>query len=66
MTDFGDIGSVGVEPSAVRSIMGTWSAIECTLKSLVALTPGAAASDPMCRFWNGRRSARSKIEPRST
>ena len=32
----------------------------------VASTPGAAGLGIRCRFWNGRRSARSKVEPRST
>ena len=43
MTDLAAIGSVGLEPSLVSSCLGIFSAIECTLKSCVALTPCAAA-----------------------
>ena len=59
-------------PFLVTDEIGTWIAIECTFRLLVAFTPGAAGSfrpgmlNVVCRFWNGRRSARSKIEPRST
>ena len=60
------IGFVGFMPLGVSSVLGTFNAIECTLKSLVAFTPGAAAIDAMWRFWNGRRSPRSKTAPRST
>ena len=39
MTDFADIGSVGLEPSRVSSRIGTWIAIVCTLKPCTPLTP---------------------------
>ena len=50
--------------------IGTCSAIECTFTNLVALMPGMfprpIALAKTWSDWNGRRSARSKIEPRST
>ena len=67
MTAFWDIGLVGVEPSLVSCEIGILSAIECTPKPLVALTPAAGGTiDARCRFCSGRRSPRSKIAPRST
>src|SRR5437016_5750790 len=39
MTDLGLLGSVGLEPSRVSMVLGTWMAIVCTLYSLVPLTP---------------------------
>ena len=57
-------------PLIVTAEIGTWIAIECTFRWLVALTPGALGRpgrpNVACRFANGRRSPRSKIEPRST
>ncbi len=47
-------------------LIGTWIAIVWMLSVLVASTPGAAGLGIRCRFWNGRRSPRSKIAPRST
>ena len=46
--------------------MGTWMAIVWMFNAFVASTPGAAAVGIRWRFWKGRRSPRSKIEPRST
>ena len=48
------------------SEMGTWSTSECTLKPCSEFRPSSAAIEIRCRFWNGRRLARSKMEPRST
>jgi hypothetical protein len=55
----------------VTAEIGTWIAIECTFRWLVAFTPAAGPEKTFspywaCRFSNGRRSPRSKIEPRST
>ena len=46
--------------------IGTWSAIVCVLKPPTPSTPGAAGSGIAWAGLNGRRPARSKIEPRST
>ena len=56
----------GTEPCGVRCEIGTCSAIVWMLSVLVASTPAASALGIRCRCWNGRRSARSKIAPRST
>jgi hypothetical protein len=60
------IGSFGTEPSLVRCSMGTRSAMVCTLSWAVASTPIAGDVAMRCRFCSGRRSPRSKIDPRST
>jgi hypothetical protein len=60
------IGSVGIEPSRVSRLIGTWSAIVWTLSFAVASTPIAGEVAIRWRFWSGRRSPRSKIDPRST
>src|SRR6202035_2262832 len=57
---------VGTDPCLVKSEIGTWIAIEWMVGVAVAPTPAAAGVGIRCRFWNGRRSARSKVEPRST
>src|ERR671931_605318 len=41
-------------------------AIVWTLKPCSSLTPLLAGVGIRCRFWKGRRSPRSKIDPRST
>ena len=56
----------GLEPFLVRWEIGIWMAIVWMLSVLVASTAAAAALGIRCRFWNGRRSPRSKIDPRST
>jgi hypothetical protein len=66
ITDVACAGSAGFEPSRVRWVFGTWTAIVWTLKARSASTPGAAGVGMRCRFWKGRRSSRSKIDPRST
>ena len=54
-------------PGLVTWEIGIWMAIVCTLSRLLALTPCASAILlNALRCWNGRRSPRSKIEPRST
>jgi hypothetical protein len=66
ITDFGSAGSVGFKPSRVSIFFGIFSAMVCTLAPRVASTPGAFGVGIRCRLWNGRRSPRSKIDPRST
>src|SRR4029077_14558010 len=66
ITEDGDVTSLGTEPLAVRSEIGTCSAIVWMLSVFVASTPSASGLGIRCRCWNGRRSARSKIAPRST
>ena len=57
-------------PLMVSAEIGTWIAMECTFRPLVAFTPGMpvspAAFAKAFSSWMGRRLARSKIEPRST
>ena len=58
-------------PFLTSADFGTWIAIECTFRWLVAFTPGAGwVKTPrpnwLCNCSNGRRSPRSKIAPRST
>ena len=58
-------------PDRVSCEIGTWMAMECTFSAAVALTPGAGLEKTFSPYWacscsNGRRLARSKIEPRST
>ena len=60
------IGSDGTEPSRVSFRIGTWIAIVWTLSVAVASTPIAGDVAIRWRFWSGRRSPRSKIDPRST
>ena len=60
------IGSDGTEPSRVSFLIGTRIAIVCTLSVAVASTPIAGTVAIRCRFCSGRRSPRSKIDPRST
>ena len=59
-------GLVGSFPLRVTSVIGTWSAIECTLNAWSEFTPGAAAIGSRCRFCTGRSAPRSKMLPRST
>ena len=65
-TAFALIGSLGVEPSLVSIEIGTLMAIVWMFRSFSGSTPGAAPVGIRWRFWNGRRAARSKTEPRST
>ena len=65
-TAFVLIGFVGTEPSLVSFEIGTWITIECTFSVASVSTLEDAAIDSTCRFWNGRSTPRSKIEPRST
>jgi hypothetical protein len=60
------IGSFGTDPSLVRSSMGTCDAMVCALSRAVASTPIAGDVAMGCTFCSGRRSPRSKIDPRST
>ena len=58
-------------PGRSSSEVGICIAIECTLRWAVALTPAAGLEKTCMPYWacsssNGRRLARSKIEPRST
>src|ERR1700689_735675 len=53
-------------PLLVTAEIGTWIAMECTLRWLTAFTPAAGPLNTLspywaCRFSNGRRSPRSKI-----
>jgi hypothetical protein len=59
-------GSLGTEPLRVRWRIGTRIAIVCTFRVAVASTPIAGSVAIRCRFCSGRRSPRSKIDPRST
>ena len=56
----------GFLPPKVRSVTGTCSAIECTLRPCRPLMPMAAADG--IKWWdsNGRSAPRSKMLPRST
>ena len=65
-TDFAVIGFEGTDPSRVRRLIGTWRAIVCTFSVAVASTAIAGEVAIRCRFCSGRRSPRSKIDPRST
>ena len=62
ITDLPLIGSLGADPSRVRLLIGTWSAIVWTLSVAVASTPIAGEVAIRCRFCRGRRSPRSKID----
>jgi hypothetical protein len=57
-------------PDAVTLEIGTWIAIEWTLRNSVEFTPGIElrprALAKTLSSWIGRRLPRSKIEPRST
>ena len=66
ITEEPEAAFLGTERLAVRSEIGTCSAIVWMFNVLVASTPTASALGIRCRCWNGRRSARSKIAPRST
>ena len=73
MTELAADTSRGSIPLAVRSLFGTWMAMLCTLDVLVELMPAAIFPSPVsfspkvvCNSSNGRRMARSKIDPRST
>ncbi len=67
MVEFGSVTLFGALPFAVRSQAGTCRAIDWMFFALGPLTPGAAGMlEPTCRFWKGRRSARSKMAPMST
>lgn len=58
--------SVGRTFLAVRSVLGTWMAMLCTLSPWVLLTPTAVAEGMRWAIWNGRSVPRSKMLPRST
>ncbi len=67
----GSVTSLPLQPPRVRSVIGTCSAMVCTLRFFVALTPlpdcgNLASPKCSCASANGRGSSRSKIAPRST
>jgi len=73
MTEAAALAEEGVAPPLASAVLGTWSAIECTLTPAVEFTPAAMAPIPVLArpkvAWscsNGRRLPRSKIDPRST
>ncbi len=73
MTDELFVASVGFLPLAVRSVIGTWIAMLCTLTNRVLFTAGWALRplspgrlNVACRFSSGRTSSRSNVAPRST
>ena len=57
-----------VTPEAARPLVDSVLGDERIVKvvAFVASTPGAAGDGIRCSCWNGRRSPRSKIAPRST
>ncbi len=60
------VASAGFEPLLVSAVFGTLIAIDCTFIRLSESTPCVAASFSGPTLFNGLRSPRSKIEPRST
>ena len=60
------MGLVGAFPLRVNLLIGTWIAMVCTLNARNPFTPPVAGVGIRCRFWNGRRTARSNTAPRST
>src|ERR1700722_7166706 len=57
---------IGIAPPLVRSVIGTCKAIECTFVEANEWIPALAAPFKRKSGWKGRRSPRSKIDPRST
>ena len=66
ITEARPMGSVGALPLRVNLLIGTWIAMVCTLNARSPFTPPVAGVGIRCRFWKGRRTARSNTAPRST
>ena len=66
MTALRLVGSPTAASFCVARDSGSCSTIEWTFTLLSGFTPSEAAIGMMCAFCNGRNTARSKIEPRST